>query len=636
MIKTLTLIWCLTLPLTTFAQEEELLSSQTIPNHLKTRADAVVRYEKSTVELFDQNRMTVDYSRVVTVLNQRGSQHLYTIVGYDESRKIKDIEALIYDKDGDEIKKIKKKDFLDYSAVDGGTLYSDSRVLVMHYDPVDYPYTVHFTYTMDTPNTAGIPGWRPIGAYNVSVQESAYQLTDHKGLGMRHKKLNFEGFDIESDESDNSLFYKTKDLNAMVHEDLSPSIETIVPRVLVASTDFHLEGVDGRANNWNEFGNWMRNSLLTGRDEISEETKGIMASLVADCPTDREKAEKIFKYVQDNTRYVSVQVGIGGWQPIAAMEVDKVKYGDCKGLTNYTKALLKQVGVESYYSVVESGRAISDLDPDFASLQGNHIILAIPEGNDLTWVDCTSQIHPFGFIGDFTDNRNVLVIKPDGSEIVRTEAYINEANYQKTEAKATIGSDASLMADVEIKTKGVQYDNRFSLETVSENDLQVYYKNYWSHINNLNIKSKRHINDRNQIEFTEQLNIQAAMFASINGDKLIFTPNAFNRSTYVPERIRSRKLPMTISRGYLDEDSFTFKIPEGYQVEAIPDVMMIENEFGEYVMECSLDQDAEINYKRKLFIKKGDFSSEQYNDYREFRKEVSKADKAIIVLTKTN
>ena len=125
------------------------------------------------------------------------------------------------------------------------------------------------------------------------------------------------------------------------------------------------------------------------------------------------------------------------------------------------------------------------------------------------------------------------------------------------------------------------------------------------------------------------------MFASVNGNKLIFTPNAFNRSTYVPERIRSRNLPMTISRGYLDEDVFSFKIPEGYTVEAMPEPLKIVNEFGEYVMESSLVNDTEIVYKRKLLIKKGDYSKNQYNDYREFRKDVSKADKAIVVLTKT-
>ena len=425
-LKSLMPLWCLMLTLTTFAQDQALFNSETIPEHLLEKADAVVRYENSTIELNGQDDMSYNYSRVVTVLNERGNHHLRTIVGYDTSRKIKKIEAYVYDKNGQEIKRVKKRDFRDFSAVDGGTLYSDSRVLVMAYDPTDYPYTVHFTYTMETPDTAAIPSWRPLSSYNLAVEESTYQLTDHANLGLRHKEVNFEGYSVEKESTSNSIRYSLKDVPAFVFEDLSPSLEVIMPRAMLAVERFHYGGVVGNAKDWNEFGGWIQNSLLNGRDQLSEETKSQVNQLVKECTTDREKAEKIVKYVQDNTRYISVQVGIGGIQPIAANEVDELKYGDCKGLTNYTKALLKSVGVQSYYTVVEAGQMISDFDPEFPTLeQGNHVILCIPQGEDLVWMDCTSQVHPFGFIGDFTDNRNVLVIKPDGIEMIKTEAYID-------------------------------------------------------------------------------------------------------------------------------------------------------------------------------------------------------------------
>mgnify|MGYP001126063175 FL=1 len=97
-------------------------------------------------------------------------------------------------------------------------------------------------------------------------------------------------------------------------------------------------------------------------------------------------------------RYISVQIGIGGWKPISAEEVDENKYGDCKGLTNYTKALLRTVGIESNYCVVSAGSEIKDISEDFPSMQGNHVILNIPqEGKSDLWLECTSQDTPFNF-----------------------------------------------------------------------------------------------------------------------------------------------------------------------------------------------------------------------------------------------
>jgi len=94
-----------------------------------------------------------------------------------------------------------------------------------------------------------------------------------------------------------------------------------------------------------------------------------------------KKAKAIYEYVQNNTRYISVQIGLGGWKPISAKEVDDKKYGDCKGLTNYTKALLNLVDIESNYCVVYSGSEIQDISEDFTSMQGNHVILNIPQEN---------------------------------------------------------------------------------------------------------------------------------------------------------------------------------------------------------------------------------------------------------------
>ncbi|WP_347922805.1 DUF3857 domain-containing protein [Pontimicrobium sp. SW4] len=603
-----------------------------IPEELKKSANAVIRLSSLDVVIEKKNKMTYTYQRDVTVLNEKGNRFVEAYAGYDNQLKIRKIEAIIFDEHGEEIKKIRKRDFIDQSAVDGGTLYSDSRVLYMSYMPTSYPYTVSFTYEMETQNTAFIPSWRPITGYYVSVEKDSYRLKDLANLEIRYKTKNFEGYDVKINSNDTFLEFSLSYIQAKKPEQLSPVLSKVSPHCMVAVNQFYYYGADGYASNWKEFGDWVFNALLKGRNTVSNETKDKITQLVKGIDNPLERAQIVYEYVQNNTRYISVQVGIGGVQPIPASEVDRLKYGDCKGLTNYTQALLTVANVPSYYSVVQSGQEIVDFDPEFATLeQGNHIILAIPNGDELTWIDCTSQVHPFGFIGDFTDNRNVLLVKEGGSEIVKTTFYPDNKNSQYTSAKIKLEANGNFTSDVEINTEGIQYDSRFRIENFSDKDLMSYYKNLWGDINDLNIANYKFNNDKNLVKFTEELQVDAKGYATLNSESIIFSPNIFNKNTFVPDRYRNRQFNMEIQRGYLDVDTFEIEIPENYMIEGLPESVTEENKFGEYVIDF-LIKDNTIIYKRKLLIKKGEYSKEDYNLYRDFRRKVSKLDKSIIVL----
>lgn len=631
----LSYLLCALLAFTSIFSQEKTYQAVNLNPLLTKDANAVVRLDEMKIEVLSNHSMVYEVKQVVTVLNKMGNSYSNTQLNYDKEKKIKSIEAFIYDKNGKEIKRIKRKDFQDLSAADGFSLYRDDRLLYYNYIPIQYPYTLVFNYEVETSDTGFFPPWYFIYGYGVSVEKSYYGVNySNASLAPDIKEYNLAGFDFKKTNAPGKIVYEAENIPAFKHEQLSPNFADIAPRLKVRLKNFSLKGIEANVTDWNDLGAWIDGHLLKGRDELSMETKRIVQDLVKGVDDTLERAKIIYNYVQENTRYISVQIGIGGWQPISAIEVDKVKYGDCKGLSNYTKALLNEVGVEAYYTVVHAGNGKFDFDKDFPVLQGNHVILAIPYQDDYYWIDCTSQVQPFGFIGDFTDDRNVLVVKPGGGEIVKTIAYLNEENKQSTTASYSLSSQGAINAKVKIETKGVQYDRRFYLEDETNEDVVKYYKKYWSTINNLNIDSFEFTNDKEGISFQENVVLNAKSYGTLSQERMIFVLNAFNRSDYIPKRYRVRKRPFEISRGYEDTDVYDVKIPKGYKVEAMPEATTIASEFGSYSMSVKVIDGETLQYRRTFSLKSGLYAPNKYNDYREFRKNIAKLEKSRVALVK--
>ncbi len=615
--------------------QSKIYTSLTIPDNLTEHANAVVRDNTIDIVLESANEMHVKERRVITVLNKQGNRTTHAYVHYDNNEKIKELQVIVYNALGQQIKKIKKNEFKDVSAVDGGTLYSDSRVKYLEYTPISYPYTMEFICETVTSNTAFIKPFNPIDSYFLSVEDSSYSIEFPEGITIRTKEKNFNEFDLEKQELANKFSFKVSNIEAFKPEQYSPFYTLIAPRVLVASNKFSLEGVNTQVENWNDFGKWMYHDLIKETHDLPLETKTEIQNLVKGDTSQIEKAKKVYQYVQDKVRYISVQVGIGGWKPFNVSKVDEVSYGDCKALTNYTMALLNEVGVESHYTVVYARKSQRSIEKDFASMQGNHVILNIPRQNEEDiWLECTSQKLPFGFIGDFTDDRDALVITPEGGKIVHTKKYEEEESLQSIKGKCSVSNEGAIEAKVISVSKGIQYDDKYYLATETERDLDVHYKKRWKYINGLTIQEMSLNNDRDSIEFIEDISFNASNYSKVIGNRMLLQVNALNRNTHIPDRYRNRKLPLQIKRGFKDIDEVEIRLPSDYKIESQPENVSIENKFGSYKMTLEVTDENTIIYHREFTVKDGDFPKEDYAAFRGFYKEVSKLDNAKIALIK--
>ncbi|QXP73459.1 DUF3857 domain-containing protein [Tenacibaculum sp. AHE15PA] len=617
-----------------FAQKNDNLSSLFISKELTENANAVIRLNDILVDIVAVDEMVITQKRIVTVLNKLGKTHIDAYKYYNDDTRIIKLSAIIYDAFGDKIKKYSKNDFKDVSAINGGTLYSDSRLKYLEYTPTSYPYTVVLESKYKNSSTAFIPRWFPIENYNLSIEKSIYTLNNHEKIPLRKREKKFKNLPIKSSLNESNLVYSLTNQKAIKYEAHTINFEHFSPNLSISLNKFSLKGVKGEAKDWKEFGSWMHNKLIANRNHLSPVTVAKAKNLVKNAKTPIEKAKIIYQYVQNKTRYISVQVDIGGWQPIAANKVDAVGYGDCKGLTNYTKALLDAVGITSYHTIVHAGNK-KNIDKDFTIIQGNHMILNIPnEGNDI-WLECTSQTIPFGFLGDFTDDRDVLVITPEGGIIKRTPAYTNTDNLQKTEATINLLANGNITAALTREAYGTEYYNKYQIENYTQKELYKHYKsNVWGYNNNLTIENIVHKNDKEKIVFTENLALKIEKYASLRDSSYLLKLNVFNKSTFIPKRYRKRQRELYIVRGFTDKDEFIFKTPEEYSIANLPLDKSIENKFGTYKVTFEKISDTSFKYNREFSLKEGKHPKEDYKFYRKFRKTVAKYDNIRTELTK--
>lgn len=605
-----------------------------IPTTLKARADAVVRNETIVVDMQAPTKVHYHVKQAITVFNRGGEGKARLVVHYDKSTAIKRITGRVFDADGFQIGKFTQRDFTDESAVSSFSLYEDSRV--KHFLPAvtHYPYTVEYEYELDMKQNLIIPAWRPDAYPDIAVQHSRYTFVCGADDKVRIKAINYAGEPIVDDlDGRKALIWEVSDLPARRQEPYSPDPDTYRTWVRIAPIDFIYYKHRGRYSDWTELGSWVHNALLADGLTLPEKTVQEVRQLVADKVSDKEKARTLYSYLQRKTRYVSVQIGIGGFKPTAASEVDRLGYGDCKGLVNYMQALLNAVGIPSYYCVVQAGSARRDMQPDFAGMeQGNHVILCLPFENDTTFLECTSQRTPFGFLGSFTDDRTVLACTPQGGKLLRTPRYAEEANVQRRQATLTLKDDGTLTGTVATEFAAGQYDNHLEIAESSGSEQMNLLKDTYDidHINFHNVAYRKEESDMPTL--METFDVTLVGYAPANNGQVFLVTNVFNRRGAVPV-LKQRTLPVYINRGYLDEDRIVFVLPNDCALVSGNWEETIDSPFGQY--HATIEQTGnQLTYYRKFLLHEGTFRADQYAEFSEFINRVYTLDNRKAVLAR--
>jgi Domain of Unknown Function with PDB structure (DUF3857)/Transglutaminase-like superfamily len=609
-------------------------STALIPDSLRKGARAVLREQEMILEIRSPGKAVEHEREVYTILNSGADNFGGYTSWYDKFTSISEIGGVLYDSLGKVVRKAKRKDMQDKAYVDGESLTSDDRYLEHNFYYQVYPYTVEYQEEDDHDGILRFSDWLPVASPGVSTQHTKYTIIAPRDYKVRYLLVNGAPPPVITDQGDKRVYtWEAQNMPARHMEPSGPEWREIVPYVLIGPSDFEAQGYKGNMSTWTDYGKFIM-QLRSGRDVLPDNVKQQVHALVDTIGDKRGKVYALYHYLQQNTHYINVSLGIGGWQPFPAEYVATKKYGDCKALSNYMVALLKEAGIPAKYVEIRAGEGEAPIVDAFPSFQFNHIITCVPMEKDSIWLECTSQTVSPGYMGTFTGGRKAMLIDEDGGHVVWTPSYSAKDNTQCRVVKAQIGADGNLDADVSTKYQCVRQDLPHDMIDEMSGDRREKYLNNLFSLPTYTVDKSHYEEQKGPLPVVkEDLHVLATSYAAVSGKRLFISPNIFDRSRTRLPADSVRRYDYITDEAYTDIDSVLIAVPAGYQTESAPKDVTIDCKFGSYHSSVRFDGDRLVYY-RYLQQAAQRYPPGDYAELVKFYEQLYNADHARVVLVR--
>jgi transglutaminase-like putative cysteine protease len=617
-----------------------------IPAALRENAHAVLRADEERVVVKNASRLVHTVHRVVTILDAAGDDFGSYTVSYSQLDALSYLRGAVYDENGRLLHQLRASDVRDQGA-SGSNLQTDVRVRMADLRQPTGPYTVEFDYEIVSDNLLFYPAWQPQDEAGLAVEQATLHVTTPASLPLRYQERQLPtGVTAARSDANGVQTYQweLRELPALDDDEpASPPLFLTAPSVLLAADAFVVQGHAGSQASWQSLGKW-NYELNAGRDQLSPEVQAKVQALVKDAPDARTRVRRVYELLQGSTRYVSVQLGLGGWQTAPASAVSNTGYGDCKALSNYTKALLAAAGVPAYVALVGAGADRPDVSPTFPASSFNHAILCAPlpvtstAPADTVWLECTSQTDAFNYLGSFTGNRHALLLTPLGGQLVATPRYTARDNRRERRLELFLDALGNATASVRTLRTGQEQDQYASLLHGLGPDEQKKY-----------VTDRLHLPTFTLTKFNlaagaptagpavvETLGLSLPAYAPPAGKRVFISPNLLSRLPALPAQIGTRQAAVWQPSASLQADTVRLHLPVGFRTETLPAAVQFQTPYGTYASQFVTLPDGTVQYIRRLELHRLRLPATAYPGYVDFRRKVSIADKAQVVLVKTD
>ena len=616
----------LVLPAALIGQDKPEYSIALIDTALLKNASAVIRFEETRYIIQSPREYVHQTTKVVTVFDEKSDKSV-VIVPYDKYSKAEVKSIFVYDAFGKLIRRIKKSELLDVAAYDGFTVFSDNRFIGIKSFGGKFPYTLEYSWVITNRETMFYPNWHPQDA-EVSVESASFVLDAPEELEIRTRAFNYDfDFHQESKEGRSVKTWTLKNSKAFrPEESVLPGFEYF-PAVMLAPSVFQVEDYTGSMDDWNVFGDFIYR-INKDREKVTPEMRSLILEITKHSKTSREKIDTLYRWMQKNMRYVSVQLGIGGFQSFDAPYVEKNRYGDCKALSTFMKGMLQEVGIESYQAVIKWDEEESQYLDDFVILDFNHMMLFIPSEN--MWLECTSNYMPPGTIDQHEENKKVLLITPEGGKIITSPTSTPYDN-QKFSLDSVFAEKNIIKGKRQYFGNAQRFVRYYAYHSTQEELKESFLESYPLAVKKLD--AFRLIVDRNGTESNLNYAVQIPQFGNMSGNRFFIPVNSLHSPQFECKE-SDRKTPYYLRENLTESSETVVSIPGGYEIEYIPSKTQLDFEGNEYHLAIDV-KNGFVHIHQKVIRKALKLPAERYGELCSYYRSVMKANGQMVILKKS-
>jgi hypothetical protein len=448
-------------------------------------------------------------------------------------------------------------------------------------------------------------------------------VTIPEWLNVELKEFNFEGTNVTKsqtkDSKNNTVFtYTLNNVPALYKEEAAPGRSYIYPHILIIAKSYKLKGKDITLfDSTADLYKWYKSLVDLMKDDTSV-LKSKVAELTATAKTDEEKIKNIYYWVQDNIRYIAFEDGIAGFKPDESNHVFENRYGDCKGMANLIKQMLKLAGFDARLTWIGTKHIAYDYKTPSLAVD-NHMICTLFYKGKKYFLDGTEKFNSYGEYAERIQNKEVMIEDGDKFLIDKVPIATNESNKEIFKANLTIENEklqgtCSKSYVGESRAQLLYVYNNFKSDKKSEtleNYLSKSDKN--THVTDIKTSDLKNRDAKLTIDYSVSVENKVSSF----DNEMYVDLEYMNEFKSFELKDRKTDYQFDFKKNY--ESLVTLTIPTGYKVTKMPtDLMVKENNFDIAITFQKTDK--EIIYKKTFIFKNGEIKASEMTQWNAFIK----------------